>query len=92
VIDNVECVHFLAQLTTAYHRYPPHLILNFDEPNWNVVVAGDEVVAERGAESVQNDVDVDAKANFSFFATITAEGERIPFILIVKGKSNLYHK
>jgi hypothetical protein len=29
VIDNVECVHFLAQLTAAHHRYPSHLLLNF---------------------------------------------------------------
>jgi hypothetical protein len=51
VIDDVECVHFLTQLNAAYHRYPPHLILNFDESNLYLVMAGDEMIAEMGAES-----------------------------------------
>jgi hypothetical protein len=60
VIDDVEYVYVLTQLATAYHYYPPHLILNLDESNWYFTMAGDEVVAERGAEgdeSVQNSVD-----------------------------------
>jgi hypothetical protein len=56
------------------------------------VIAGDEAIAERGVESVQNYVDGDVKANFSFFPTITAEGERLPLILITKQKSTRCHK
>jgi hypothetical protein len=79
-------------VAAASHRYPPHLILNFDESNWYLVTAGDEVVAESGAESVQNYVGGDAKANFSFFATLTIEGKRIPLVSNAKGKSNRSHK
>jgi hypothetical protein len=92
VIDDQECLRFLGQLTAAYHRYPPHLILNFDESNWHLVMAGEETVAERGAESVHQYVDGDPKANFSFFATITAEGQKLPLILIAKGKTVRCHK
>jgi hypothetical protein len=85
-------MHFLGQLTAAYHRYPPHLIVNFDKSNWHLVMAGDETVAEREAESVHQYVDGDPKANFSFFATITAEGQKLPLILIAKGKTYRCHK
>jgi hypothetical protein len=44
MIDDVECVHFLAQLTAAYQGYPPHLILNFGRSNWYLVMVGDDVV------------------------------------------------
>jgi hypothetical protein len=64
VISDAECVHFLGQLTAAYYRYPPHLILNFDELYWYLAMAGDKAAAERGADSVQNHVNRDAKANF----------------------------
>jgi hypothetical protein len=33
-------------------------------------------------------VDGNTKANFSLFATITAEAEKLPLILIAKGKTN----
>jgi hypothetical protein len=91
-IDDRDCLRFLAQLTAAYFRYPPHLIVNFDESNWYLVMAGDETVAERGAECVNQFVDGDPKANFSFFATITADGGKLPLILIAKGKTIRCHK
>jgi hypothetical protein len=92
VINDVECVHFLDQLTAAYHCDPPHPILNLDESHWDLVMAGDEVIAQKGAESVQNYVDGDATADFLFSATIIAEDDRLPLILIAKGKSNRCHK
>jgi hypothetical protein len=65
-IDDGTCLRFLAQLTAAYLRYPPPLIINFDESNWYRGMAGDETVAERGCECVNQFVDGDPKANFSF--------------------------
>jgi hypothetical protein len=73
-VDDSEYAQFLANLTAAYHRYSPHFILNFDESNWHVVMEGDVTLTERGAETVHNYVDGDPKMNFTFFATITAEG------------------
>jgi hypothetical protein len=92
VIDDGDCLRFLAQLTAAYHRYPPYAIANFDESNWYLVMAGDETVAERGSECVNQYVDGDPKANFSFFATITADGRKLPLVLIAKGKTVRCHK
>jgi hypothetical protein len=57
-------LHFLAQLTAGYHRDPPYLILNFDESNCPLVMAGEE--------TVHQNVDRDVKARFSFFAAIIA--------------------
>jgi hypothetical protein len=55
-------------------------------------MAGDETVAEREAEFMNQFVDDDPKANFSFFATITADGGKLPPILMVKGKTIRRHK
>jgi hypothetical protein len=50
-------------------------------------MANDQTVAERGAETVHQYVDGDTKANFSFFATITAQGAKLPLILLTQGKT-----
>jgi hypothetical protein len=55
-------------------------------------MAGEEIFAERGTGLVQKYFDGDAKASISFFAPITAEGERLPLGVIAKGKSNRCHK
>jgi hypothetical protein len=68
------------------------LIVNVDESNWHLVMAAEETVAERGAESVHQYVDGGPKVNFSFFAAITAEGQRLPLILIAKGRTCRCHK
>jgi hypothetical protein len=91
VIDDSECVQSLANLTAACHRYSPHLILNFDESNWHLVMEGDVPLAERGAETVHNYVDGDPKMNFTLFATITVEGTKFTLILVVKGKTTRCH-
>jgi hypothetical protein len=87
-LDQKECAHFIASVITAYHRYPPSAIVNFDESNWFHVMADDETVAVRGAETVYHYSNGRTTANFSFFATITAEGVKLPLILITKGKTD----
>jgi hypothetical protein len=91
-VDNGEYMHFPGQLTAAYHRYPPHLIVNFDESNWYLVMAGEETVAERGAQSMHHYVAGDPKANSPFFGRITAESQKLPLILIAKGRTRPCHK
>jgi hypothetical protein len=92
VLDEEECAHLMASLIAAYHRYPPFAIVNFDELNWHLVMADDQTVAVRGVETVHHYCDGDAKANFSSFATITADVSKLPLILIGKGKTNRCHK
>jgi hypothetical protein len=91
-VDDGEYMHFLGPLTAVYHGYPSHLIFNFDESNWHLVMAGEETIAERRAESVHQCVNSDPKANFSFFGTITAEGQKVPLILIARGRTCRCHK
>jgi hypothetical protein len=62
-------------------------IVNFDESNWRPVMAGEQIVGERGAEIVHNYTDGGGKANFSFFALICANGTKLPLILIARGKT-----
>jgi hypothetical protein len=56
------------------------------------VIADDQTVAVRGEETVRPYCEGDTKANLSFFATITADGSKLPLILIVKGKADHYQK
>jgi hypothetical protein len=92
VLDEEECAHFMANLFAAHHPDPPSLIMNFDKPNWGLVMADDETVATRGAETVCDYFNGDPKANFSFFRTITADRSKVPLILIAKGTTNRCHK
>jgi hypothetical protein len=41
ILGDEECAHFMANMITAYHRHPPHLIINFGESNWHLVMVGD---------------------------------------------------
>jgi hypothetical protein len=91
-IDDQECALFMAKLTGALYNYPPDYILNFDESNWYLVMAGDQTVASRGAETVHQYTDEDTKANCTFFATITAAGAKLPLILLAKGTTDHCHK
>jgi hypothetical protein len=40
--DDEECAHFMVNMITAYHRYSPHLIIDFDESDWHLVMADDQ--------------------------------------------------
>jgi hypothetical protein len=75
IFDDEECAHFMANLITAYHHYPPHLIIHFDKSNWHLVMADDQTVDVRGAETVCHYCESDPKANFPFFVTITRDSQ-----------------
>jgi hypothetical protein len=86
-IDDQECATFMIQIAKVSKGYSEFNIVNFDESFWHPVMASGQVVGERGAEVVQNYTDGDAKASFSFFASICADGTKLPLILIVRGKT-----
>jgi hypothetical protein len=83
---------FYGEYGPVYRRYPPYLIINLDEPNWYLAMADDQTVAVRGAETVCHYCEGHAKTNFSFFGTITADGSKLPLILVAKGKTDRCHK
>jgi hypothetical protein len=55
-------------------------------------MADDQTIAVRGVETVCYSCEGHAKAIFSFVATITADGSKLPLILIAKGKIDYSHK
>jgi hypothetical protein len=56
------------------------------------VMASQPLAVERRAEVVDNYTDGDAKANFSFFVSICADGARLPLIKIARGETARCHK
>jgi hypothetical protein len=78
--DDQECAMFVIQVAKASKEYSESNILNFDESNWRLVMASEQVIGERGAEVVHNYTDGDAKASSSFFASIWADGTKLPLI------------
>jgi hypothetical protein len=67
-------------------------IVNFDESCWRLVMTSGRTVAERGAETVRRYVNGDTKAGFTFFASILADGTKLPLILFAKGKTPRCHR
>jgi hypothetical protein len=57
------CAQSLANLTAAYYRYSPHLILNFDESDWHFVMEGDVTLAEPRTEAIHNYMDGDPRTS-----------------------------
>jgi hypothetical protein len=76
VIDDEECVRFLGKFTAAYHMSPPHLILDFDQSNWYLVMAREQTVAEQGVESVHQHVNDDPIK--MMHATVSTRLPRLP--------------
>jgi hypothetical protein len=70
----------------------PTAMINFDESSWRLVMVSERTIAERGAEIVNQFINGDVKATFTFFASVVADGTKFPPILVVKGKTTRCHK
>jgi hypothetical protein len=82
----------MSDLLEAEQYFPLDHILNFDESNSYLVMAGDETVANVGQESVHQYTGWDTKANFTFFGTVAADGTKWPLVLLAKEKAQRCHK
>jgi hypothetical protein len=84
------------QLTITFHIsleiFGLGAMVNFDESSWRLVMRAERTVAHCGAESVKRYVKGDVKAAFIFFASVVADGPKLPLILITKGKTALCHR
>jgi hypothetical protein len=87
VLDESECDDFLFAFHLSLDVLGRSAVVNFDESNWRLVMTGNRTVAERGSETVERFVNGDVKAGFTFFASILADGTKLPLILIAKGKT-----
>jgi hypothetical protein len=66
--------------------------MNFDQSNWSLIMADDVTLAERGAKTVHQCVEGNAKTSFTLMVTLTAEGTKFRLILVAKGKNERYHE
>jgi hypothetical protein len=66
---------------------PDHVLLNMDETHWLVCQPPRRAIAMRGAEIIPCDFSGDKKAGFTAVATITAHNQKLPIVIIAKGKS-----
>jgi hypothetical protein len=60
--------------------------VNFDESNWRLVMASEQMVGESGAEAVHSYTAGDAEANFGSFESIYGDGIRLPLISTARAK------
>jgi hypothetical protein len=67
-------------------------MVNFDESSWRLVMVATRTVAERGAETMNRFINGDMKAQFTFFASVVADGTKLHPILVAKGKATHRHK
>jgi hypothetical protein len=91
-LDDDECFEFLIEFHVSMMSFATSAIVNFDESSWRLVMTSTRTVAERGIETVKRYVDGDSKACFTFFASILADGTKLPLILLAKGKTPGCHK
>jgi hypothetical protein len=56
-IDDDECSQFMTDLLLAFQLYPPDHILNFDESNWCLVIAGDQTIPRHRATGKDQPLD-----------------------------------
>jgi hypothetical protein len=56
----------------AFMSYPSDTIHNFDESSWRLMMSSNQTLAERSVEVVHQPVNGEAKASFTFSATISA--------------------
>lgn len=92
VLDEDECRDYVFYLNMSLEVLGRAAVVNFDESSWRLVMCGARTVAERGSESVERFVNGDVKASFTFFASIQADGTKLPLILIAKGKTQRCHR
>jgi hypothetical protein len=91
-IDEDECDEYIRHLNFAYSNYPPDHIINTDESSWKVAMCSGVTIAPIGAEIVNCYINGCEKADFTFIATIRADGSKLPLVVLAKGITERCHK
>jgi hypothetical protein len=90
-IDQEYATHFLDRLRTARQECPAERIFNFDETSWKRYVDPNKVLAEKGSEAVKRQTVIGEKESDTGDGCISAAGEKLPFWILTKGKTDLSH-
>jgi hypothetical protein len=91
-IDTNECDQYIRDLNFAYENFPPDHIVNADESSWKVAMCSGVTLAPIGAEIVNCYINGCDKADFTFIATIRADGSKLPLIALAKGTTAQCHR
>jgi hypothetical protein len=90
-VDQEYATCFLARLRTARQEYPAERIFNFDETSWKRYLGLNKVLAEKGSEAVKLKTVIGEKESYTGYGCISAAGEKRPFWILTKGKTDLSH-
>ena len=91
-IDENEVSSFNELMQKAFADTSDKIILNADESQWRVLMPPRRTVAKKGQDSVRLNIDGDNKAGFTIVGTISSDGDRLPLVMIAKGRSPVCHK
>jgi hypothetical protein len=67
-------------------------LINFDEPSWRLVITSERTIAERRTKVVNRYVNCDMKAVLTFFASVVADGTKLPLVLVAKERTTRCRK
>jgi hypothetical protein len=90
-IDESMAIQFKARLGAASNRYPATRIFNFDETSWKCYLGPQKVVAEKGTSVVKLNAPRGEKECYTGYGCISAAGDKLPFWILTKGKTNRSH-
>jgi hypothetical protein len=78
-------------LEAARSAYPAKKILNFDETSWRTDLAPHRILAEKGTDAIKLKTVRNRKETFPGFGCIPTSGEKLPFWVPTKGKTDRSH-
>ena len=91
-INIEEVAEYSREYSEVLTALPWSRVLNMDETPFNFVFLRGEVLAEKGAESVQAELPDDYRKSFTVIATITADGGKFPPLFLATGKTKVSHR
>jgi hypothetical protein len=86
-IDSAIAADFKAKLQSARGRYAAHRILKLDETSWRCYLAPSKVMAEKESPGLPRG----EKEWYTAYGCISAAGEKLPFSVPTKGKTDRSH-
>jgi hypothetical protein len=90
-VDEAPAQRFLARLEVAHSEYPVNRIFDFDETSWRCYLGPHEMPAEKGTEAVKLKSSRGEKESYTYYGCTTALGDKLPFWMITKGKTDCSH-
>jgi hypothetical protein len=85
--DDEIVAQFLSQIQEAVSVYGRSRVFNMDETSVQVIKTSLKTIAPRGSESVKVSSRSSPKKNLTVIATISADGAKLPPMVVCKGKT-----